>query len=232
MKNLKIISYASLILLFSITACSIKVASKSKSSPSKKIKNVVILGDSIVAHPISEKIGWYGDWGMAASVRDSDFVHLLIAQIHQFDESVNVRFVNIATFERNYETYDLSQLAAYKDADMLIVKLSENVKSHTAVEKEFIHFYDRLLRYLAPTDTTVKIVVDGFWPSPVNDILKEYSQENNYPFVTIHDLFRDDPANSAKGLFENEGVAKHPSDKGMRNIAIRIWNCIAEYFPQ
>jgi len=195
-----------------------------------KIKNVLILGNSIVAHPIAPDLGWYGDWGMAASVRDSDFVHILINNLHNRDNSIAIRYDNISSFETNFDTYDLSQLASYKNADMIIIKISENVNSQKAIADNFIFYYDRLIRYLA-TDSTDKIIVNGFWPSPVNDIIKAYASKNNYPFVTLPDLYSDDVTNSAKGLFQNEGVANHPSDKGMRNIALRIWNCISTYFP-
>ena len=66
-----------------------------------EIKTVLILGNSIVLHSPRAEIGWYGDWGMAASVRDSDFVHLLIRDIHKKDSTVMVKFMNIADFERN-----------------------------------------------------------------------------------------------------------------------------------
>ena len=141
----------------------------------RKIKTVVIFGNNIVAHPVSPKLGWYVDWGMAASARDSDFVHRLISDIHQIDKFVDVRYQNISVFENNYETFDFSQLSAYRNADMIIVKISENVKPETPVEKNFILHYDQLIKYLAPTDSTVKIIVDGFWPSLVNDIIKDYA---------------------------------------------------------
>jgi len=232
MKKFKILLVAILLPLISTIACNVeKTAEIALPLLPHKIKSVVILGNSIVAHPVLASIGWNVDWGMAASAQDSDFVHRLIFNIHETDKSVDVRYASIAMFENNYETYDLSQLAAYRNADMLIMKISENVKQETAAEKNFVLHYDNLIKYLAPTDSTIKIIVDGFWPSQVNDIIKEYAIKNNYPFVSLPDLFSDDITNSAKGLFEHEGVANHPSDKGMRNIALRIWGSISRYFP-
>lgn len=207
-------------------------AEMEKSPSNKKIGDVVILGNSIVVHPPAPEIGWNDDWGMAASTRDSDFVHLLIRDIHEIDESINIRYASISMFESGFDTYDLDQLAEYKNADMLILKISENVDPQTAIEKNFNFHYDKLVKYLAPADSTIKIIVDGFWPSPVNDIIKKYAIKNDYPFVTLPDLFQNDKTNAAIGLFEHEGVANHPSDKGMKNIADRIWNKIEKYFTK
>ena len=66
-----------------------------QSGSSKKKKTVLILGNSLVRHAPSPGIGWYGDWGMAASVKDSDLVHLLISDIHQADPSAIINFKNI-----------------------------------------------------------------------------------------------------------------------------------------
>lgn len=198
----------------------------------KEIKSVLILGNSIVIHPPAPGIGWNDDWGMAASARDSDFVHRLIHNFHEMDESINIRYASISMFESGFDTYDLDQLAEYKNADMLILKISENVDPKKAIEKNFDFHYDKLVKYLAPADSTITIIVDGFWPSPVNDIIKRYAIKNDYPFVTLPDLFQNDKTNAAIGLFEHEGVANHPSDKGMRNIASRIWNCIFKYFTE
>lgn len=211
-------------------ACNVSDMDKSPSN--KKIRNVVILGNSIVAHPSAPEIGWNRDWGMAASARDSDFVHRLIHNFHEIDESINIRYASISMFESGFDTYDLDQLEEYKNADMLILKISENVDPQKAIEKNFDFHYDKLVKYLAPADSTIKIIVDGFWPSTVNDIIEDYAVKNDYPFVTLPDLFQNDKTNAAIGLFEHEGVANHPSDKGMKNIADRIWYKTEKYFAK
>jgi hypothetical protein len=225
-----------IILLFCIASATLiharNEADMDKNPSNKKIRNVVILGNSIVSHPPAPEIGWDRDWGMAASARDSDFIHLLIRDIHKIDESVNICYASISRFEFGFDTYDLDQLEEYKNPDMLILKISENVDPQKAIEKNFNFHYDKLVKYLAPIDSTITIIVDGFWPSPVNDIIKKYAIKNDYPFVTLPDLFQNDKTNSAIGLIEHEGVASHPSDKGMRNIALRIWNCISIYFTE
>ena len=195
-----------------------------------KIKTVLILGNSIVLHHPSPEIGWYGDWGMAASVRDSDFVHLLIRDIHQADPTVAVKFMNIADFERSFVSYKLSILDSLRNPDMLIMKISENVNDKKALEDDFIYWYDKLVKYIAPKDQSVKIVVDGFFAkNNVNRLIEEYAIKNNYLFITTTSLSKD-ITNTAKGNFVHEGVAAHPSDKGMRMIEQRIWEHIKDYF--
>ncbi|WP_316818483.1 SGNH/GDSL hydrolase family protein [Pedobacter nyackensis] len=217
--------------LFLAVACDkVKSEEPGKEKLPQKIKNVVILGNSIVAHPVKTSIGWNADWGMAASVRDSDFVHRLIHKIHKVDPAVDICYTSIAPFELNYETYDLSQLSTYRNADIIIIKISENVDLQTAEKRGFITYYDKLIKYLNSNQKSQIIISDGFWPSPVNELIKTYAIDHKYPFVTLPDLYRDDVANSARGKFENEGVGNHPSDQGMRNIANRIWDCIARYF--
>lgn len=199
---------------------------------SARIKTVVIFGNSIVRHGPNPDIGWYNDWGMAASAKDSDFVHLLIRDIHLIDPSVVVKFRSIADFERSFDTYQLSGLDSLRNPDMVIMKIAENVNDKKAPEDNFISYYDKLLKYIAPEDKSVKVIVDGFWPNQnVNRLIKEYALKNNYPFVTTTSLSQD-PANTAKGKFKHEGVAAHPSDKGMRMIEQKIWSCIRDYFKK
>ncbi|SDD71550.1 SGNH/GDSL hydrolase family protein [Niabella drilacis] len=196
----------------------------------RKIQRVVILGNSIVAHPPSEKIGWLHDWGMAASCRECDFVHLLKKDIQQKAPGATVVWGSIAAYENNYNTYDLSQVARYKDADLLIIKISENVKYEAGMEAGFIESFDKLVKALTPLNKTKIVIAEGFWPTPVNAMLRKYAQAHSLPHVPIEDLFANDKTNAAIGQFENEGVANHPSDKGMKNISDRIWNVIKNDF--
>lgn len=195
-----------------------------------QIKTVVILGNSIVRHSPMDEIGWAGDWGMAASVKDSDFVNLLIRDIHQKDSSFVVKFSNIADFERDFDNYALSALDSLKDPHMLILKISENVNDKKAVEDNFIAYYDSLVKYIAPTDKSIKVIVDGFWGKEnVNRLIEEYALKNNYLFIKTSDLSKD-ITNTAAGKFLHKGVAAHPSDKGMRMIELLIWDEIKGCF--
>jgi len=217
----------SLIALFFCSSCNHSEKADTDSVP--RYKNILILGNSIVAHDPAPEIGWEYDWGMAASARDSDFVHILEKEIHGIDKSIKVSWGNLSVYENNYETYNLEMLSDYKNMkpDMIILKISENVKYTEGMDDKFIKSYGDLLDYLAPSDSVKRIIVEGFWPTPVNGMIKEYAMAKDYTFVPLADLFENDKTNAAIGLFEHEGVSNHPSDKGMRNIARRIWENIS-----
>lgn len=196
----------------------------------KKVKTVLVLGNSILRHSPKPEIGWYYDWGMAASVKDSDFVHLLIRDIHQIDPLVEVKYKNIADFERNFDTYPLSSLDSLRNPDMLIMKIAENVNDENALNDNFSFYYGRLVEYIAPYQTSIKVIVDGFWVNTyVNAIIADYASGKEYLFVSISDLSLDS-TNTAIGLFEHTGIAAHPSNKGMRMIEQRIWSEVKGYF--
>ena len=44
-------------------------------------KRVLFFGNSITRHEPNESIGWSGDWGMAASCKEKDYVHLVVAEL-------------------------------------------------------------------------------------------------------------------------------------------------------
>jgi hypothetical protein len=222
-----------IILAAMVAFCSCTTQQK-KNMDGQKIKKILILGNSIVIHEPAPNIGWHHNWGMAASTRDSDFVHILSSNIHKIDTAVIIQWGNLSAYENNYGTHDLNELADYRNfkPDMLILKISENVKYEEGMNLEFTDSYDKLLKYLAPSDSTAKIIVEGFWPTPVNDMIKRYAEKNNYIFIPLSDLYENDKTNTAIGLFEHEGVGRHPSDKGMRNIADRIWVKISAFFSE
>lgn len=198
----------------------------------KKINHVLILGNSIVSHPPKPDIGWTGNWGMAASCIDSDFVHILKRKILLINNHAEVRDENIGAFELNYSTFNLEEYKSIREfkPDMIIIKIAENVNDVTPIEKDFQSYYKKLLQYLDPKGKAIKIIVDGFMPNQnVNKIVQQVASDEGYDFVTITPLF-DDKTNTALGKYAHAGVAAHPSDKGMRLIAERIWSSIQKYF--
>ena len=51
------------------------------SAANYRMGRYLFLGNSITLHGPAENIGWKGNWGMAASSADKDYVHLLLARI-------------------------------------------------------------------------------------------------------------------------------------------------------
>ncbi|RZM14589.1 MAG: SGNH/GDSL hydrolase family protein, partial [Pedobacter sp.] len=68
-------------------------------------RTVLVLGNSMTIHAPSVELGWYGNWGMAASSKDKDYVHILETKLQ-----MPVVPVNISAWERNHTTFDLSTL--------------------------------------------------------------------------------------------------------------------------
>src|SRR3990170_4947840 len=58
--------------------------------------------------PAEAAAGWSGNWGMAASSEDNDYVHLVTSALARHTGSrPQILVSNIAGFERNYATYDV-----------------------------------------------------------------------------------------------------------------------------
>ncbi|MFD2934447.1 SGNH/GDSL hydrolase family protein [Spirosoma flavum] len=219
-----------LILLAALSQQVVEHSLTNHSVQQQPIRTVLILGNSIVRHPPAPSIGWPNDWGMAASVADSDFVHCLIRDIHRSKETVTVQYLNVANWERSYNHYAMNRLDSLRNPDLLIMRLAENVVDEQAADSGFVANYDKLITYLDPDNRAVKVITDGFWVKKhVNPLIQAYAKQKQYPFVHLSDLSADS-TNMAQRQYTNKGVGIHPSDKGMRLIASRIWAVIKPYF--
>lgn len=58
------------------------------------VNKILFLGNSITLHGPAPKIGWTGNWGMAASSADKDYVHVLLNRITQATGGKPVRSRN------------------------------------------------------------------------------------------------------------------------------------------
>jgi hypothetical protein len=192
---------------------------------------VLFLGNSITLHGPAPDIGWTGNWGMAASAADKDYVHLLAADMAKATGAQPRTMVrNIADFERGYETFNVA--AALKaelefDADIVIVAIGENVPDPATAEAraKFAAAFARLLAALQQQRRPAILVRSCFWPNATKDgIMRKASADAGATFVDIGTLGRDE-ANAARSerKFKHAGVAGHPGDKGMRAIADAIF---------
>lgn len=102
-----------------------------------QFKNVLIFGNSITKHAPGPQVGWYGNWGMAASVESKDFSHIISTAL-----KAQITPVNISDFEMSHTTFDLKDLDNHfvKTPDLIIIKIRENVLQATDFDKSFTKF--------------------------------------------------------------------------------------------
>jgi hypothetical protein len=185
---------------------------------------VLVIGNSITRHGPKEDIGWFGDWGMAASSRETDFVHRLYAMMTESGKDVYMRVRQGTYWECNFLKEDTHpDFAGERDfkPDLIVFRLGDNVKL-----SEVPYFKDALIKFIdfLKSDHTKIVFTTVFYNSEErNSILREVAAMFGSPCAEI---VRRDIGDTATGLFEHSGVAGHPGDRGMEMIAKNIFDLI------
>lgn len=189
--------------------------------------NVLFIGNSITRHEPKTEIGWENDWGMAASKRENDYVHVTVKALEERFGKINYCIANCGAWELNYHQDGLLEewsVARNFKADIVIARIGENIWQARA------HFsacpiapqYAKMLEYFCLNPNARVIVTDLFWANvEIDEAIYQTAQEKGYEFVSINDLGEKDE-NMAIGTFWHSGVAIHPNDLGMQRIAGRI----------
>ena len=185
---------------------------------------VLVFGNSITRHAPKAEIGWYGDYGMAASCAEKDYVHRLYAKLTESGKDVYMRVRQVANWELEFMAGDyFSRFDGEKDfgADIIIFRLGENVRS--SERPYFCEAAKDLIDYVNSKCGKV-LITTCFWRNEVLDeAIKRLADANGYAIADIGCL---DDSLMALGLFEHSGVAAHPGDEGMEFIANKIFESL------
>ncbi len=201
-----------------------------------RVGKILFLGNSITLHGPAPKIGWTGNWGMAATARDKDYVHQLLARISKVAGGTPKAMIrNIADFERNLTNFNIRETLKEElafEADVVILAIGENASSPKTNEarKQFADALKDLLAQLKQHGHPKLFVRSEFWPDAEKDrLLKKASDDAGGVFVDLGKLGTD-PTNAARSerQIEHEGVAGHPGDKGMAAIAEELWRAMKQ----
>ena len=193
----------------------------------RSFKNILILGNSITIHVPDASIGWYGNWGMAATSKDKDYVHVL-----EKLTGVSIQPVNISGWENSPLMFDLSVLDKHllNNPDLVLIRLGENIRD----PKNLYSSLEALLNKIKISNPTAKIMITGtFWLNThVTAILEDFANQNGLMFVPLSHLARNenisfigDLIKGEDGLIHpvtNQEIADHPGDAGMQKIAEAI----------
>lgn len=188
-------------------------------------KKILVVGNSITRHGPLKDIGWERDWGMAASSPEKDYVHLLFSTLKENGQDIFMRIRQASHWERNYRKVNV--LESYQEdrdfqADVVVFRLGENIlKEDKPFFKEAL---EKFIEFIAPKTSKI-IFTTCFWENEIIDeSIQAYAKERNA--VCVDCCFSKDEKNMAIGQFEHAGVAMHPSDKGMEEIAKAIFSKI------
>lgn len=200
-------------------------------NPEGKGKRVMFVGNSMTLHGIKEDIGWHGEWGMAASSAEKDYVHCLMRSIEEITEDPAFCTCQVSMWERAYkdgrEYFPRYENAMVFRPDILVMRYIENCPKADFDPEVFKTESKLLLGKLCSAHTRV-ILTTGFWRHPGDDAIRELAKELDLPLVELGDLGERDDM-KAIGLFEHKGVANHPGDLGMQTMSDRIFEVLKNY---
>ncbi|MBQ8407595.1 MAG: SGNH/GDSL hydrolase family protein [Clostridia bacterium] len=186
---------------------------------------IMFMGNSITLHGSAPSIGWLPECGMAASAPEKDYVHILEGEVLDMFPDAAFCICQVAEWERNYkqgaDKHALYESARIFDADVIVIRFIENCPGGDFDGEVFYKSVEELINYVNADGKAKIIVTTGFWRHPGDAQLIRFAKENSWPLIELGDLGERDEM-KAIGLFEHSGVANHPGDAGMKNIAERI----------
>ena len=193
---------------------------------------VMMAGNSITLHEPKPEIGWDNQWGMAASAKDKDYVHVLENHIQTIDSDATFCICQAYKWERDFangkDAYPIYEKARDFNADIIVVRFIENCPWKDFDPAVFKREYVDFINFLNKSGNAKIVLTTSFWKHAADSVVAEVSKEQGWPLVTINDLGEFDEM-KAIGLFEHYGVANHPGDLGMKTIADRVFAVIKEW---
>lgn len=184
---------------------------------------IAFIGNSITRHGPAPALGWYGDWGMAASCRGKDYVHRVLDGLWSRGTAVQGCICNASQWERGYgNDFSLDFFDPVREfhPDILVMRVVENCTLAEFNLPIFEEAYESLTEYIKGEATKV-ILTTSFWQHPGDKAIQAVAQRHGYPCIYLGRLGERDEM-KAVGKFTHTGVAAHPGDEGMAYIAQAI----------
>jgi hypothetical protein len=173
---------------------------------------ILFIGDSLTLHgKVPQLWDYFG--GMASSSIYNDFVHLFVNHI----QPINSKPIEI--FYDNGGDGHLSSMLEYLKKhqeikpDLIIFQGGENDKFNQKFRTEYMEII-RSSRSI--------IVLGDWWSDKKSDFEHELSSSESLPFIDLRKIQRDPQNSGYDGPYHSIGVAGHPNDRGMYEIAMAI----------
>ena len=197
-----------------------------------EVYSYLAIGNSITMHGISDV--WHAEYGMAASAPEQDYYHIVCKYLEKKNGTINSVAYNYSVWEvqshDRSETWEFLDRYLVQGIDLITVQLSENVYDMTEFSADFRSLIDHIMEI---TPDAMIIVVDDFWSTEKHDLKADICKEKECPFADLSDIRGIEYYYAGIGetvygedglphVIEHDGVARHPGDEGMKEIAERI----------
>jgi hypothetical protein len=202
-----------------------------------KKKKVLFLGNSLTLH--GQASYWWGTWGMAASEKNKDYVHVFRELLNKKGISSSIEAFNYYLWEvqanDRAETFSLLTQYMGKHPDLVVLQLGENIQD---IETLYNDFKELILYIRNQLDAVEIVLIGNFWASDeIESIKEDIAAETGVRYVSVKDLWNDEKYMCGIGtkvysdngewhIVEHGGVAKHPGDIGHRELAVRLLQAV------
>lgn len=195
----------------------------------------VALGNSVTCNKKDGEL-WWGNWGMAATEADKDYVHLVADWLgEQCIEPVTTTVLDLKQWEvsKNRDKI-LKYYRGYfdEDTDLVTIQTGENITEFKeTLETDYMSFI-KFIREEAP-NAQILMLGEVLWPAEdIENAKKKACESYGVTFVDMKEFlkeyeksYRSSVGIKVKGAdgknhkITNEVVAAHPNNKGMKCIA-------------
>ena len=201
--------------------------------------DILVLGNSLTYHGI--QYDWWGEWGMAATAAEQDFVHVVKNAFSPYVET-SCRAYNFWQWEveetdRSVWLSELNSVVRPTD-DMIVIQLGDNVQYSSGWKWEAdMNTMINYCRMLAPNARF--LILGNFWyRESIEQAKRNVALAQQVNMIPISDLVNDPVYTCGLGTYVTgadgnvhevtvSGVGVHPGDWGMALVGKRIVRAIA-----
>lgn len=205
---------------------------------------IFCIGNSVLQHGINADLGWFGNWGMAASASDKDYYSVMQKLFKEDFPDVKTEWHRSAAagFERGItdnvnEDYNELIMGAFGSKlmaavpDIITMQFGENTHGASVTAESFAAAIEQCIDFCRKVNPDVKIILSTLAIGSENDKrsigMKIAAANKGVPVVNLSQF--NTPEHKALGLFEHSGVAGHPGDLGMQRIGETFYEVIKAY---
>jgi hypothetical protein len=153
--------------------------------------SLLVVGNSLTKNGPAHEIGWTGNWGMAASSADKDFVHLLVKKFEAHTiNKIDLSIIDGHPLETNFfkETDNKPLDAVDGTYEYIVLEIGDGIDFKSPLKGEFQNRYRDLVGQLKRKlgKNGILVCLGKWWPNDViDDQIRSACEGGKGKFVSL-----------------------------------------------